>query len=234
MVDQVESIHRLLPLVADGMWQDSMREVDAYLRTIDHYFRRDELKIEAEEFKLDSSELAGADDLETAGWFLKMNRIAHETKYNLFMKSSAAMIYSAFEVSLRSVAQIVSEVTGVERNVKKYEGKPAANMNILPRSIGNYALYLINVHHLDWVGLEKMWAQIDDFRFVRNRIVHETGELDVKDFKKFDEICADQCGLSRDEDAIIIELFYLSQVVDVMKEFLKALCSRLDARVFPK
>jgi hypothetical protein len=210
-----------------------MREVGSYLRKIDAFFRIDEIKIEAKECKLDLAELGGEHlDLESTSFLLQMDRIAHETKYNLFLKSSAAMIYSAFELSLRSVAEAVSEVTGVKKNVKKYKGK--SSDALFCGDIGTYALYLIEVHQLEWSELDEMWGRINNFRFVRNHMVHKGGELDIGDYKFFDEISADEEGLSREGEIIFIDFFYLTQVVELMKDFFDALCLKLDGRVFIK
>lgn len=211
----------------------SMREVDSYLKKIDLFFRRDEIKIEAKENKLYWSELIESnDELQTEDWLIKMERIRHETKYNLFLKSSSAMIYATFERSLYSVVQAVTNVTEVNANLKKYKKK--SKDECFSGCIGTYILYLIEVHNVDWDGLEKMWGRIDDFRFVRNKIIHEGGELEEGDWEQFDKIAAEEYGLSRDGEIILLDLFYLTGVVDVMKEFLDALCRRLDGRVFIK
>jgi hypothetical protein len=210
-----------------------MREVDSYLRKIDHFFRIDEIKIEAKESRLDWAELIEADvDPETSRFFVNMDRIAHETKYNLFLKSSAVMIYSAFETSLFSVAQAVSDVTEVKKNIKKFK-KKSDDKRFLG-SVGNYASYLIEVHKVAWGELDGMWGRIDNFRFVRNCIVHNGGELDVENVAFFDEMSTHESGLSRDKYLILMDFFYLTQIVEVMKDFFEELCLRLDGRVFIK
>ncbi|WP_327440350.1 hypothetical protein [Pseudomonas donghuensis] len=226
-------LHDFLPKYTKSIWRLSMREVDSYLRKIDHFFRVDEIKIEAKESRLDWAELIEEDvDQETSRLLVNMDRISHETKYNLFLKSSAAMIYSAFETSLCSVAQAVSDVTEIKTSVKKFK-KKSDDRRFLG-GIGNYACYLIEIHKVDWVELNEMWDRIDSFRFVRNCIVHEGGELDVDDFEFFDEISKHESGLSRDDNLILMDFFYLTQIVDLMKEFFDALCFRLDGRVFIK
>jgi hypothetical protein len=231
MVGEFNFLHDLLPKYSKSIWRMSMREVGSYLRKIDAYFRIDEIKIEAKECKLD---LAGLEDenfdVESTDFLIKMDRIAHETKYNLFLKSSATMIYSTFENSLLSVAQAVSDVTDVKCDVRKYKKKSSDERFL--GGIGTYALYLMEVHKVEWDGLEEMWGRIDKFRFVRNRIVHEGGALDVSDFELFDEISGNESGLSRDEEIISIEFFYLTQIFELMKDFFDALCLRLDGRVF--
>lgn len=226
-------LHDLLPKYSKTIWRMSMREVGSYLRKIDAFFRIDEIKIEAKEYKLDLAELKEEDvDLESMGLLIKMNRIAHETEYNLFLKSSAVMIYSAFESSLLSVAQAVSDVTDMKVNVRRYKKKSSDERFL--GGVGNYALYLIEVHKIEWGGLEEMWERIDKFRFVRNHIVHEGGELDANEFDIFDEVSAHESGLSRDEEVILIDFFYLTQIFELMKDFFEALCLRLDGRVFIK
>ena len=226
-------LHDFLPKYSKTIWRMSMREVGPYLRKIDAFFRIDEIKIEAKEYKLNLAELKEEDvDLESMGFLIKMNRIAHETKYNLFLKSSAVMIYSAFESSLLSVAQAVSEVTDKKVNVRKYKKKSSDDRFL--GGVGNYALYLIEVHKIEWGGLEEMWERIDKFRFVRNCIVHKGGELDANEFDIFDEVSAHESGLSRDEEVILIDFFYLTQIFELMKDFFEALCLKLDGRVFIK
>lgn len=232
-MSEFNALHDLLPKYTKSIWRLSMREVDSYLRKIDHFFRMDELKIEAKESKLDWADLIEADvDQEISRFLVNMDRISHETKYNLFLKSSAAMIYSAFETSLCSVAQAVSDVTEIKASVKKFNKKSDDERFL--GGIGNYALYLIEIHKVDWVELNEMWGRINNFRFVRNRIVHEGGELGVDEFKVFDEISKHESGLSRDDNLILMDFFYLTQIVELMKDFFDALCLRLDGRVFIK
>jgi hypothetical protein len=193
----------------------------------------DEIKIESKESRLDWAELIEADvDPETSRFFVNMDRIAHETKYNLFLKSSATMIYSAFENSLCSVAQAVSDVTEIKHNVKRFKKKSDDKRFV--GSIGNHALYLIEVHKVAWGELDELWGRIDNFRIVRNCIVHNGGELDVESIPFFDEISTHESGLSRDGGLILMDFFYLTQIVELMKEFFETLCLRLDGRVFIK
>lgn len=224
-------LHDFLPKYADGTWRMSMREVSSYLRKIDHFFRTDEIKIESKEYKLEWAEvLDGSGDSEAAKFLVQMDRISHETKYNLFLKSSAAMIYSAFEIALRSLSQVVSDVTEVKINVKKYKKKSDDERFL--GCIGGYARYLIEIHKVEWDELDEMWGRIDNFRLVRNWIVHDGGELEVHDFDSFDKISTLENGLHRKEETIFIDLFYLSQIVELMKDFFAALCKKLDRRVF--
>ncbi|VXB28042.1 conserved hypothetical protein [Pseudomonas sp. 8BK] len=211
----------------------SMREVDSYLRKIDHFFRIDEIKIEVKESRLDWAELIEEDvDPETSRFFVNMDRIAHETKYNLFLKSSAAMIYSAFETSLYSVAQAVSDVTDIKTSVKKFKKK--SDDNRFSGVIGNYAQYLIEVHKVEWDELDETWGKIDNFRFIRNSIVHNGGALNVEDFEFYDEISTHEAGLSRDGNLILMDFVYLTQISKFMKVFFEKLCLKLDGRVFIK
>ncbi|MCY0107275.1 hypothetical protein NQF78_03065 [Pseudomonas monsensis] len=226
-------LHKVLPTYTKGIWRMSMREVDSYLRKIDHFFRMDEIKIESKESRLDWAELIEADvDPEISRFLINMDRIAHETKYNLFLKSSASMIYSAFENSLCFVAQAVSDVAGIKNNVKRFKKRSGDKRFV--GSIGNYALYLIEVHKVAWDDLDELWGRIDSFRFVRNCIVHDGGVLDVESIPFFDEISTHESGLSRDGGLILMDFFYLTQIVELMKEFFEALCLRLDGRVFIK
>lgn len=79
-----------------------------------------------------------------------------------------------------------------------------------------------------------MWIRLNNFRLVRNWIAHEGGELEVDDFDCFDKISTQESGLSRNEDIIVMDFFYLTQIVELMKDFFAALCPMLDRRVFIK
>lgn len=232
-MNEFNFLHDFLPKYANGTWRMSMREVSSYLRKIDNFFRIDEIKIEAKEYKLEWAEIIDEGSEQEASKFLvQMDRISHETKYNLFLKSSAAMIYSAFETALYSVSQVVSDVTEVKINVRKYK-KKSDDQRFLG-CIGSYARYLIETHSVEWDELDEMWDRINNFRLVRNCIVHEGGELGVDDFDFFDRISTLESGLHRKGEIIIMDFFYLSQMVELMKDFFAALCTRLDRRVFIK
>ncbi|MGI8471838.1 hypothetical protein [Pectobacterium brasiliense] len=225
MVGKVNDLHQLLPKLAKSQWRMSMREVNSYLNKIDIFFRRDDIKIEYGENKFYCIEqVEGNEDLEMEEYVLKMQRISHDTNYNLFLKSSSVMVYSAFESSLHSVAQLVSDLTRAKKIVKNHE---PINKSF-HGGIGISVAYLIDVHNLDWNGLEAMWTRIESFRFVRNNIVHNGGEVGVSAFERFDKIAAEECGLSRNNEIISIELFYITQIFDIMTYFLDELCRRLD------
>lgn len=225
--------HEILPTCTKIICNMSMREVDSYLLKIESFFRIEEAKIEAKESRLDLIELIEVDiDPDFSRFFVKIDRIAHETNYNLFLKSSAIMIYSAFETTLYSVAQAVSDFTGTKVDVRSY--KPASGEHLFRGAIGICAQYLIKVHKVKLDELHETWRSIDRFRIIRNLLVHNGGELDVKNYEDFDKVSSHESGLSREGNLILVEFFYLQQIVGSMKHFFKELCLKFDDRVFIK
>ncbi|EJN39603.1 hypothetical protein PMI38_00835 [Pseudomonas sp. GM84] len=208
-----------------------IRDMKSYLRRVEHFFARDDFKLQSEEDKhywehLDSPNNDGED------WLLKMRRAKHESDYNLFLKSSLGMLYSSLDIALFNIARLVSEITKLDLNPKKYEPKRKEAM--FSGDIGTYAKYLIDFHNINWDELLHDWMRIDRFRITRNYIIHQGGELEPEQIKRFDKIAMTEEGLSRESSSITISAFYLNAMSDHINFFFDKLCKRLDHRVIPK
>ncbi|UMO89013.1 hypothetical protein HP572_05540 [Pectobacterium sp. PL64] len=205
-----------LSILVRSEYRMSMREVSSYINKIDRFFRRDEFKLDAEEDKIYWKQHENKDlNFDSDEFILKIQRKSHNDRYNLFLKFSAVMIYSAFETSLCAAAEIPSYISNDK--VKLNKNKSISRNNKI--NIERYKEYLVENHDVKFDGLEEIWGRINGFRFVRNIIVHKGGELESNDFERFDKVSDQEIGLSRNHEFIFIELVYLTQIVDIMDVF---------------
>ncbi|NMX46720.1 hypothetical protein HBO00_21235 [Pseudomonas sp. WS 5407] len=210
-----------LPGLARSTARMQMRDMKSYLRRVERFFERDDFKLQSEEDKhywetLDSPNNDGED------WLLKMRRLKHESDYNLFLKSSLGMLYSSLDIALFNIARLVSEITKIDLNPKNYD--PKRTKAAFSGDIGTYAKYLIDFHNIDWDDLRVDWMRIDGFRITRNYVIHQGGELESEQLKRFDKIAMTEEGLGA---------FYLNEMSDLINVFFDKLCKKLDQRVIP-
>jgi hypothetical protein len=230
MSNQANTEYLFLPGLARSTARMQMRDMKSYLRRVERFFERDDFKLQSEEDKhywkhLDSSSEDGED------WLLKMRRMKHESDYNLFLKSSLGMLYSSLDIALFNIARLVSGITKIDLNPKNYEPKRTEAM--FSGDIGTYAKYLIDFHNVNWDELRDDWKRIDGFRITRNHVIHQGGELEPEQFKRFDKISINEEGLSRENSSITISAFYLNEMSDHINIFFDKLCKKLDHRVIP-
>ncbi|MDH0132484.1 hypothetical protein N7381_04440 [Pseudomonas asiatica] len=219
-----------LPSLARSTAKMQLRDMKSYLRRVEFFFERDDSKLQLEEDKLYWRSLDNPED-ESEDWLIQMKRIRHESNYDLFLKSSLGMLYSSLDIALFNVARLVSQITKIDRNPKNYE--PAKRDPKFAGDIGTYARYLIDFHKLNWHELRDEWARIDRFRIIRNYIIHQGGELEPEQLKRFDAIAKTEEGLSRDDTSITISTFYLNSIFDHVDHFFDKLCKKLDHSVIP-
>ena len=217
------------PLITKGTWSPAIREAKFYISKIYRFFHLDEVRLDSEEEKINLSEAKNLENnLLTPRCVLESYRIGNKTKFGLFLNSSAIMIYSAFELSLYNVAQDVADSLGKREDLKNYKNN--SKNKKFSGYIGKFALYLIETLSLDWEDLSETWKDINDFRSIRNTLIHNGGIITETNKKAFDEIAQRSFGLSRERDLIKIELIYLDQITDIIIYFFDSLCEKINTQ----
>ncbi len=170
------------PLALDSFFQNSLKKIDLYREqnnTISnlnekelssrHKKIRAKYKLKAETIKSyddRDSRLEEIDFMEQYDYFELKNSINEKRDY--FNKSSLLILYSMFEGDLRHICFLLQDAF-----------KTCHNFNDSKKSnfFKNVMTYLKEVIELNTESLEKYSRKLDELRYLRNKITHESGRF---------------------------------------------------------
>ena len=135
--------------------------------------------------------------------------------------SSIGYLYSQLDILLIRIAEATKELTNSKLAIANYKNK-CKKFN---KNITKFKHYLIDTHKFDFSSFEKYWVEIENFKKIRNYLVHQNG-ISITD-TKFIEYINSNPNLKIENDVLIVSKDYLIEISDKIKEFLFKIMERL-------
>jgi len=201
-----------------------MKDVRAYIEKIEKFLDDEEVKAveRAKKYAQDSvdesDESAAANDL-LSGMMIYMR---HGRHLNIFAKTSVMMVYSCFE---NVMSQVTEFMASARASVKRPDGVKGGSV------IENRKEYLERYHGFNFEKMAEEWARIEDFRELRNILVHNNGGVGGRYKVIFDTRLKGISGLSVSFGSVVVEVSYVLEVLVDIECYLNELHRQLDALV---
>lgn len=220
---QDNALHKIPLILMQGSWRSPMQDVQRYVKKgIDIFYESNIEKNNKKHCKIEE----GNADNDLNALLLHRERSTHENIYNLFLNSSSTLVYSVFEHALLSIIQTIKIITKKNITIDRHK------KNEKPNSIiDTYINALTKQYKINWSKLNDSWVKINNFRFIRNKIAHDGGELNEQDNSIFNEISKMELGVSRRGNIIMLSDRYLLDIIKTMMCFFEELCLELKEHV---
>jgi len=128
--------------------------------------------------------------------------------------SCIGYLYSQLDIFLIRIADIAKDLLRKKTSLANYRNK-CKKFN---KDIIKFKYYLLDILKIDFSSLEKYWVEIENFKKIRNYIVHQNG-IKISD-EKFLEYVETNPHLRIENNVLIVPKEYLMETSNIIKDFL--------------